>query len=362
MRLATKTAVLALSAVLVACGSGDGEKEGGQAFDRVLSTVRGLEGPERESRLRELAREEGGKLSLYTSLTDETQRAVAKAFGSRYGMDVSVYRASSEDVAQRASQEYRAGHRGADVVETNGEEMSILARTGMFAPYESSALDRLVEGARHEGWTATRLNKFVVTWNTDLVPRGGEPRSWEALAAPRWRGKLLVEKQDVDWYRALREHWTRSGGKSPQEADRLLAAIARNSRVVDGHQLMDQLLAAGDAAVAVTSYLHNSRESKARGAPVSFEPFVEPVFTRHQGGGLVETARHPAAALLFMDWFLSDGQEVLERHQAVPARRDVARSDAAESLIDVERYSRDRREWAERFDRLLRLGRAAESG
>jgi iron(III) transport system substrate-binding protein len=362
MGLATKTAVLALSVVLVACGSSDRETEGGEGFDSVLSAVRGLDGTERENRLRGLAREEGAELTIYTSLTDETQRAVAKAFGSRYGIKMSVYRASSEDIALRASQEYRARHRGADVVETNGEEMSILARAGMFAPYKSSAQDSLVEGARHAGWTATRLNKFVVTWNTDLVPRGGEPRSWEALADPRWRGKLLVEKQDVDWYRALREHWTRTGAKSPQEADRLLAAIARNSRVVDGHQLMDQLLAAGDGAVALTSYLHNSRESKARGAPVSFEPLVEPVFTRHQGAGLVNTARHPAAALLFMDWFLTDGQEVLERNQAVPARRDLARADAAESLIDVERYSRDRSQWAERFDRLLRLGRAAERG
>jgi iron(III) transport system substrate-binding protein len=362
MRLATKTAVLALSLVLFACGSDDSDKDGSQAFDRALAAVRGLDGPERESRLRELAREEGGKLSLYTSLTDETQRAVAKAFGQRYGIDVSVYRASSEDIVQRASEEYRAGHRGADVVETNDQETSMLARTGMFVPYESSAVNRLVEGARHDGWIATRLTKFVVTWNTDLVSRGTEPRSWAQLADPRWRGKLLVERGDVDWYRALREHWTRTEGKSEEEADRLFEAIARNSRVVDGHQLMDQLLAAGEAAVAVTSYLHNSRESKARGAPVSFEPFVEPVFTRHAGAGLVETARHPAAALLFIDWFLSDGQDVLERHQAVPARRDLARSDAAESLLDAERYARDRREWAERFDRLLRLGRATGRG
>lgn len=346
---------LLLILALAGCGgSGGDEDRGEKTFEPVFSAIRGLDGEARERKLLELAKKEDGELSLYTSLATKSATSVLNAFEERYDIDVSLYRGTSEVVAQRLSEEAKAGFRGTDVVETGGDEMVALGDAGVFVPYTPAAAPGLIAGSRQDGWTASRFNKFVVSWNTDLVPRGSEPRSWEDLADPRWRGKLAIEGSDADWYKGLREYWTGTEGKSEEEADRLFEGIARNSRVTPSHAVMTELLGAGDSAVAVTGYLHQTRDLIAKGAPVAYEPVVEPVFSRPQGVGLLQSAKHPAAAVLFVEWLLTDGQEVLEDNNVVPARKDLNKVNAREVPIDVEEFVAEQQQWADRFEELVR--------
>jgi iron(III) transport system substrate-binding protein len=354
--------VLALLALAGCGGSAQSADEGGEGFTRVTDAIEGLSGPARERKLVELARAEGGQLRVYASLTEESQTAVTQAFEKAYpGVDLSVYRGTSEAVAQRATQEARAGFRGADAVDTNGSEMTALARQDIFVAHRPPGLSRLVPGSEHRGWTATRFNKYVVSWNTRLVPAGRQPRSWEDLAEPRWRGQLALEESDSDWYKSLRDHWVQKQGKSEPEADRLLAAIARNGRVVGSHAVMTQLLGAGEHAVAASNYLHLARDSKDKGAPVEFAPLVGPVFSRAQGIGLLKSARHPAAAILYVEWLTGDGQRVLKANNVEPARRDLVDDlGVREVQVDVEEYVSAQQQWSDRYDRLLRLSRTAQ--
>lgn len=356
MRVAGAVTAVLLLLVPTGCAGSGGEDRGREAFERVLSAVHGLEGAARERKLVELAKAEGGRLSVYTSLTSKTETALAEAFEDSYGIDTGVYRGTSETVAQRVSQEARAGFRGTDALETGGDEMAALAREGVFVPYDPRAASRLVQGSRHDGWTATRFTKIGVTWNTDLVPRGRQPRSWEELADPRWRGRLALEGSDAEWYKSLREHWVRRAGRSEAEADRLFGAIARNSRVVSSHAVMTELLGAGEYAVAASNYAHLTRDSIAKGAPVELDPPVEPIFSRPQGVGLLATAEHPAAAVLYVEWLLDEGQEVLKKNNVDPARRDLSEVRGREVLVDVEGFVEHQREWTDRYDALLRLG------
>ena len=270
---------------LAGCGgASQSDDGGGEGFARVTAAIDGLSGPARERKLLELARAEGGQLRVYASLTEESQTAVTQAFEKAYpGIDLSVYRGTSEAVAQRATQEARAGFRGADAVDTNGSEMTALARQGIFFPYRPPGLSQLAAGSAHSGWTANRFTKYVVSWNTRLVPAGRQPRSWEDLADPRWRGQLALEESDDDWYKSLRDYWIEEQGMPASQADRLLTGIARNARVVGSHAVMTQLLGAGEYSVAASNYLHLTRDSRDSGAPVQFTPLVEPVFSRPQG-------------------------------------------------------------------------------
>jgi iron(III) transport system substrate-binding protein len=348
-------------AVLALAGCGDatrgGGEDGGEAIAKVTAAVDGLSGPARERKLLELARAEGGQLRLYASLTNESQVAVTQAFEQAHpGIDLSVYRGTSEAVAQRVNQEAQAGVRGADAVDTNGSEMTALAKLGIFAPYRPPGLARLAPGSAHRGWTANRFTKYVVSWNTRLVPAGRQPRSWENLADPRWRGKLALEESDDDWYKSLRDHWIEGQGKSASQADRLLAGIARNARVVGSHAVMTQLLGAGEYSVAASNYLHLTRDSRDSGAPVQFTPLVEPVFSRPQGIGVVKSARHPATAMLYVDWVTGEGQRVLKANNVEPARRDlVDQLGVSEVKVDVEEYVSRQQEWSDRYEQLLRL-------
>ena len=326
------------------------------ALDDVLAAVEGLEGKARTDRLRELARKEGNTLTLYTSLASEDEEEISSAFEDAYDIEISVYRASDEAVSQRLAQEHDASFHGADVVETDGTMLTILNRQSILAPYEPPGQARLVRGSSQDGWTADRINTFVVAWNTDRVSERERPRSWEELAEPKWRGRVGLESGDFDWYKGLRDHWV-EGGRSEAEADRLFEAIARNAVVVTGHSLALQLLASGEVDVLPSAFRNQAESTAEDGAPIAWKPPVEPVFTRAGGVAIVRGATHPAAAVLFCEWLLGEGQKIVAAVGRDPTRRDLTVTKGIEQrVVDVVELAGSERAWLERYERLLRLG------
>lgn len=357
MRRGSVLVIVAACVLLAACGGSTGEPAAdGQALEDVVAAVDGLTGEARAEKLLELAEVEGMALDLYTSMSPALLEPVVDAFEDAYDVDVAVYRANSSTVLQRLVEESEAGFQGSDVVETSGLEMVNLAEADVLERYDSPAREGLVAEALEELWTATRFNTFVVTWNTDLVAPGEQPTSWEDLADPRWKDDVAIEAGDVDWYKTLWEHWV-DEGMSPEEADALWEQIAANALVIDGHTVLAQLLAAGEFAVGV-NYFHTNELAAAEGAPVTSEPLVEPTIGRANGVGLVRGAKHPATALLFVDWILSDGQTVLDENESDPARADIALPQGL--VVDLDSLAVDQEEWTERYDELLRLGTEVE--
>lgn len=359
MRSAAGIVIAAVSLLaLAACG---GSSDQGTGFEDALASIHGLSGDERRDRLVELAQEEG-ELSVYTSMSGEEVPIVVDAFEDAFDLDVAVYRANSEAIVPRLLEEAKAGFHGADVVRVQGLAMINLRDEGILVDYASPHANSLLDGSIAKGWTADSFSTFAVTWNTKLVPENEQPRTWEALADPRWKGRLAIEAGDVNWYAALRKYWVEEQGKSAEEADRLFEGIASNALVVRGHTLMAQLMAAGEIAVA-PNYRTTADRTAREGAPLTWRPPVEPLFSEPQGVGLVGGAEHPAAAILFTDWLLSEGQELLLELGRDPARKDlVSAPDAEQRVIDVAEIAVDQASLSERYDRLLRLGREAESG
>ena len=142
----------ALLLVVAACGGVDGA-EPERSVEDVVAAVAGLSGPARTQKLEELAEAEGGELSLYTSMTSGHDSAVAEAFEEAHGVSVAIYRSSTEGVTQRLLEEDEAGFRGADIVESNGITMTVLAGRELLAGYESPSLSGLADGALRDGWT-----------------------------------------------------------------------------------------------------------------------------------------------------------------------------------------------------------------
>jgi iron(III) transport system substrate-binding protein len=356
--------VIAFAAVAAGCGSSPTAERApatsNTGFEKVVAQVKGLSAEQRLDKLAKLSEQEGGKLSLYTSLTSDVEDAVASAFEDEYGVDVSVYRSDSETVLKRLSEEHRAKFRGADVVETNGPELFNLNGEGVLVDYKPAAAPTLVDGSDFEGWTATRFNKFVVSWNTKLIKEGQQPKSWEDLADPRFDGKLALELGDVEWYKTLFE-WFRKNGKSEAETNKLFEDMARGGTIIKGHTVMGELMAAGEAQVEASNYSYLVQQLQDKGAPVAWKPTVEPVVSRPNGVGLVSGAHHPATALLFVEWLLGDGQKVLAQERLDPARKDLATAKGAEEIrVDLPGLIAKQDEWTDRYEKLTRLGEAVE--
>jgi iron(III) transport system substrate-binding protein len=365
------TAVLIAGALVVAaCAeSPTEESEGGEGsaasdetgFEEVFAAIDGLSGAERTEKLIELSEQEGGQLNLYTSMTSDVVDGLAGAFEDEFDIEPSVYRADSETVLRRLIEEASAGFRGSDIVETNGPELASLNNEGILVGLDSPVNDALVDNAVEDGWTTDRFNKFVISWNTEKVAESDVPPSWEDLADPKWDGQLALEPSDIDWYKTLWEYWVNEAGMSEQEADGIFEQMAQDALFVKGHTLVGDLLAAGEFSVAASNYSYLVENVKEEGAPVAWEPPVEPVISRPNGIALVRGAQHPATAVLFMEWVLSDGQETLQEFNLDPARADIVTTPGTDEIfVDVESYVNEQAEWTDRYEQLVTLGKVVE--
>jgi iron(III) transport system substrate-binding protein len=363
-----RTRILVVAMLLLAAcgGSPTGEtaegdqasSEAGSSIEDVVADIDGLEGQERRDRLVELAAGEGD-VNLYTSFNEDEANQLIDAYEADTGLAVSLYRAGSETVRNRVTEEAAAGFAGADVVETNGPEMVLLANEDVFHQLASPVQEALVDGAVQEGWTATRFNVFTVAWNTELVDQ--PPTAYEDLADASWDGRMAMEIEDYDWYWALWNYLVDEGGMSEEEADQLFQQMADGAAFTSGHSTMRQLLIAGEYALVTSDYSYGIAEAKAGGAPVEWQPSVEPLFARPNGIGLLRNAPNPAAALAFTEWLLSDGQDVLDENNIDPARADLQDfGDTDVRIFDVQDYLADQEEFQGRYEELAQLGEAVE--
>ena len=357
--------LLALVLGLAACGgsptaSGPAPGGGAQASgaaEALYAQVGALSGKQRRDQLVVKAEKEK-ELVIYTSMTSEVVDAVVKAFEDAFDVKVSLYRAGSETVLQRVLQEQKANFAGNDVVETNATELFALAKEGRFAEYKGARRDLVPDAGKFKGWTATRFNLFSPSWNTKLIDGvGGPPKKWEDLADPRFDGKLSMEVGDYDWYLTLYGYWQKQG-KSEAEIDKLFADMAKGAKIVKGHTVQGELLSAGQFAVVASNYTYLVEKVKKKGAPVAYTPLVEPVIARPNGIGLMKTAAHPAAAMLFYDWLLEEGQQVLADeglNTSVPTTKDPL-----EGLdvipVDVEKLLNESDKWSKKYEAVVQGG------
>jgi iron(III) transport system substrate-binding protein len=305
-----------LALALGACGaspsatkSTQAEAQASKHAEQVYQRLNQLTGKEREKELVRLAEEEG-ELSIYTSNTDID--GLIEGFEDTYDIDVSVYRGDSESVLQRVLEESRAHYYGNDVFETNALELDISDQEGLLFPYQSDLRARIRPQAQADTWVGTRLNVFVVSYNTDNVKPEELPDSIVGFADPKWDGRVSMELEDVDWFQTMHDYLV-SQGMSFQEATKVFERIAANAKVVKGHTPQAELLAAGQYDVALSTYSHSVDELTDEGAPVTWRPPtgepIQPIVTRPNGVGLMRTATNPAAAELFADYELKQGQD-----------------------------------------------------
>jgi iron(III) transport system substrate-binding protein len=361
-RRALLTAVVALVVALAGAAAGSSAPTKAPPPSPIKALANSLKGKSlsaREARLHTLAAQEG-QVNVYTSLSSLITKAVQQAWAEKYpDVKLSLYRASSEDVTARVLAERRAGTHGADVIETNGTNMLIFQHMkNVLVPYKQSPLRAKIPKAyQFDTFTADRLEKFVVAWNTNAV--SSPPRSYADLANPKWKGKLALEPTDVDWFAALYEYFTkvRKPHMSTKAADRMFKAIAANSQLIEGHTTEANLLAAGQVQVIVSGHAQSIEQLQAKKAPISFKPFVTPVVERPQGLGISYRLPHKAAALLFYDWLLGpQGQKILLDNGVEPARTDFNDSAFASKPFTIKVDERpivaNYVKWSKKFDKI----------
>jgi iron(III) transport system substrate-binding protein len=304
----------------------DAENAAGKAaLQKVYDAVAGLGPKERRAKLTELAEAEEGTFSLYGSTNLDEAEPILAAFDDAAGLEPNLYRASSSDLLQRVIQEAKASFDDtADVVYTNGPELQVLDDEGLLLPLESPyEADLVKETIVSENWAPIYLNVFTAAWNTKRVPAGDAPKTWEEVLTS-FKGHLAMEVGDWDWFATLTKgYFTEQKGMTEKEAVDLFKDAAKGARMIDGHTLMTELLSAGEFNAVSSAYKHRVAQLKRDGAPVEWEPAVQPIVVRPNGIAIMASTDTPASALLFVDFMMTDVQKMLIDFDRTPASNAV---------------------------------------
>jgi len=127
----------------------------------------------------------------------------------------------------------------------------------------------------------------VTAYNTKLVRKEDVPKSYEDLLNPRWKGKMVLDTQDADWFHTMLDYLGEEKGLTFMKR---LAQLAPEMRT--GHTLESQLLAAGEYSMSPILYGYRVAQMMTEGAPVDFT-MIDPVITKPRLSALARQAPHP---------------------------------------------------------------------
>jgi ABC-type Fe3+ transport system substrate-binding protein len=316
-----------------------------QGADSTLAEIASYGGPDRIAKLVAGAKKEGAA-NIYTSETVEDVGALSLAFAAKYGVKLNVWRGSSEDILQRAVVEARGGRFGADAFETGATAMESLHRERLLQPVDLPAAANLAPEAiqPHHEWIGTRYNIFVAAYNTQLITGTALPKGYDDLADPKWKGKLGIEADDSDWFGAVVEAL---GEERGLKLFRDIVA-ANGVSVRKGHTLLANLVVSGEVPLAIATYFYKVAQLKGRGAPIDALA-IAPEVARFEGAGVASRAPHPYAAVLFMDFMLTDAQDILAKRDFFPADVRVKPVPAGLTFLDPAKALDQSQKWSKYY-------------
>jgi iron(III) transport system substrate-binding protein len=289
------------------------------AQTRALAEIASDQSPDRIEKLIAGAKKEG-TLGLYTSRVAEDTTPVTAAFTRKYGVTVQVWRASNQDVVQRAVTESRAGRCPADVISSGTPALEPLSRELLLQPVKSpTTADLLAQALRPSGdWVGISVNIISAAYNTNLVKPEEVPKSYDDLKNPRWKDRLAIEAEDSDWFATL------LGKLGEDKGVALFREIVRTNGVSTrtGHTLLSNMVAAGEVPLAITVYSYKPEQLAREGAPIR-ALYLPPVIALATGVSVTRCAPHPNAAVLFYEFMLREGQEILAKRDIAPTNQKV---------------------------------------
>jgi hypothetical protein len=230
-----------------------------------------------QSALIEAAKKEG-KLVWYTSMAVDTSKPLLDAYLKEYPfIKAELVRLGEEQLVNRILSETRAGRWAFDVLSTSS--ISTMIDRKIIIPYLAPERDLFMDQFKDpQGyWTGVFVNNLVLAYNTKLLAAKDAPKSYEDLLAPKWKGQMLMDSTDYDWYGTLLTVWGRE--KTVAYMQRLAKQDPLWRR---GHGLTAQLVGAGEVPLA-WAYNFRIERMKSDGAPVDWVETFDPIVVTISG-------------------------------------------------------------------------------
>jgi iron(III) transport system substrate-binding protein len=250
---------------------------------------------------------------------------VAVVFEKTYpGIKVENVDATADTLVARAISESRGGKTLGDVWQSPLDSLVQMNNARLLVPLDVPEGKAYPADLRGDYWVASDQQYLTIAWNTAAIPAGESPPStFEDLADPKWKGKLVAEPRDYQILQALAVHKYHDD----QKAEDLMRRIADNGVTFHkGHNDLDQLIASGQSAVCWTCYSNHIPPLAAKGAPLAFS--ADEGVGQPNGSAIFAGAPHPSAAVLFARWVASpEGQQAYADNNRIPALPSVEPKD-----------------------------------
>lgn len=283
--------------------------------------------------IEEAARREG-EIVIYAApghASAEAQHAISKRLLEKYGFQIYWTSMSPQDIGPRVLAEQRSKRYVVDLLMhgLGGSYVDIKARgylTPMLAPSTLEKdiwrVDPARATAKERDWLYINMPlrpSFFV--NTRLLPPSQEPKSYQDLLNPKWKGKIVLQTpgrggSGSGWFQATYKFL----------GVETMRGLAKNVVLVTGVNDVPDAVARGQYAVAIAATTARGQQLIAEGAPVRFAQPKEGSHMANQGMDFIANAPHPNAAKVFIHWFFSrEGQALYApNNNAISVRKDVA--------------------------------------
>jgi iron(III) transport system substrate-binding protein len=304
------------------------------------------------------ARQEGGSITVYSSVNEQEALPFWKLFQDATGIRVDYVRASDVVLISRIAIEERARQRSWDLLLSPA--VGRLPRDFM-QPLDLSEAKNLIPQARdaERRWYGVYANYDVPSYNSKLVNRADLPKSYEDFLAHKdWAGRIAIEQTDYQWLAALFAYY------GEDRARKLIGDLVTTLKPVpvDGHLALARAVAAGEYVATFNNYLNLTVNMQLTGAPTDYFP-LDPIAVFFGSVAVNPIAPHPKTAALAANFVLSkDAQHMLTTAGRLPVRPDVMPNPpdtvtrlGDHKIIVIDFPGDEEKKWQRTFQELFRL-------
>lgn len=244
-----------------------------------------------------------GRAAFYANIT--AVEPIMKAFTADTGVKAEYTRIASPKFVAITITEFEAGKLLADVVQAPLPVLELLKARGILAPYRSPAAAGYPEWTRKDDRMQLFGIEYVgLIYNKERVKPADVPKRYQDLTHPKWKNKIVMANpanhpSTISWLIGLKENVF----KSEAEWMSFVKGLAANEPMfVASFGPTPAPVESGEKLIAISMPKYIITKAP---APLDWARLEQPMFGTPRAIAITSKAPHPAAARVFVDYWLS---------------------------------------------------------